>query len=234
MNRRAWIMILTMGFAFIVESAGAQNQINSGRNMADHILIRKKAGKMKVDIDDVEGSRYENDSFRLGTVLTDKLQFDNVLLKYNLYEDHVEFKDNGQVFIIDPEAKVQKVTIGNLNLVMDAYKSEGKIKPGYYNVLDTGRIKLLAKDAVILIEPQPAKAFQPFVPAKFERAPTTFYYKIDKAEPKPITSIKKLIAEFPDHQKSLTSFSNRRKISVNQEELIQLWEYYHSLLKKGI
>jgi len=224
----AWIVVLIF---FMCQSTTAQRTRGlTGFNLSDHLLMNNKEAIRRMDVEDVDGSRYENDSFKLSMVVTQKDTFYDVPMKYNIFDDLVEFKDKGVVYLLDPLMIVKKIHIDKLELVVDLYEVDGQTKTGFFIPLDDGKVKLLSKKVIKFQQMQPAKALQAAnTPAKFIKSPDEFYLRIGNNPAVQINKVKKAIEMFPDHQKSLLSYADRRKISVKRDELIALWAYYNSL-----
>lgn len=225
-------ILLTALTLFIYHSMNGQRSGGlTGANLKDHLLINDKEAVPRMDIEDVQGSRYENDSFLLSTVETLKDTFYNVPMRYNIFEDVIEFKDNtNQLFLLDPLMTIKKVTIDDLVLVVRPYNLDGQIKTGFFILLSDGKVNLLSKKIIKFQPLIPAKALQyENTPAKFLNAPDQYYARIGNNPAVLINKLKKTIELFPDHQKSLLSFADRRKLGKNKEDLLKLWEYYNSL-----
>lgn len=225
--------ILLTAFTFFIHHSanGQRSGGQTGANLKDHLLINDKEAVPRMDIEDVLGSRYENDSFQLSMVETLKDTFYDVPMRYNIFEDVVEFKDNkDRLLLLDPLMTLKKVTINDLVLVVRPYNLDGQIKTGFFVLLSDGKVELLGKKIIKFQPLIPAKALQyENTPAKFLNAPDQYYARIGNNPAVLINKLKKTIALFPDHQKSLLSFVDRRKLGKNKEDLLKLWEYYNSL-----
>ncbi|HNR08814.1 MAG TPA: hypothetical protein PKM27_15955 [Saprospiraceae bacterium] len=222
-----YILVFSLAAALPV---GAQNDVHVGRNLFDHLLVKSKEAIPRIDRSEIEGSPYLNDSFTLAMVLTTDAIVHNLPVKYDIYNDLMEFKDRDQVFLLDPSPKIQKILLEKQTFVVEPYDHDGKFGPGYFILLDSVKVKLLQKKVIRFQELQPAKALQTQnTPAKYVPMPDKFYYRIGTEEAKPINNLKKMIAQFPSHQKALLAFANRRNLGKTKEDLLQLWEYYHGL-----
>jgi len=233
MNKCIYKHLLLTVFTCVIYQQGSSQRSGglTGANLKDHLLINDKEAVPRMDIEDVEGSRYEDDSFQLSTVETLKDTFYNVLMKYNIFEDVIEFKDNkGQLFLLDPLMTIKKVTINDLVLVVQPYNEDGRIKTGFFTLLSDGKVKLFSKKIVKFEPLQPAKALQASnTPAKFIASPDEYYTRMGNNPALQINKLKKTIETFPDHQKSVLSFADRRKLGVKRDDLIDLWTYYNAL-----
>jgi len=220
-------------FCFVLMSGYVQGQADVviGNNVADHLLILSKTALPRIEFEDIQGSMYVNDTFIQGIVATNRDTFYNLPMKYNIYEDVVEFQYRGQVHLLEPGAYLKKIQIDQLTLVVAPYQDMGKGRMGYFTELADGKVKLLGKKLVEFQEMQLARAMHyTNTPAKFVASPDLYYIWIGTNDALPIKNIKKTIALFPDHQKSLLSFVKRRKVSANKkEELVALWKYYNTL-----
>jgi hypothetical protein len=233
MNKWIYQHFLLTALTLLIYQPGISQRSGgqTGANLKDHLLINDKEAIPRMDIEDVEGSRYANDSFQLGAVETVKDTFYNVLMRYNIFEDVIEFKDNkGQLFLLDPLMTIKKVAIDQLVLVVQPYDVDGQIKTGFFTLLSDGKIKLLSKKIVKFEPLQPAKALQASnTPAKFIASPDQYYTRMGNNPAVKINKLKKTIELFPDHQKSVMSFADRRKLGVKRNDLIDLWAYYNGL-----
>ncbi len=75
-------------------------------------------------------------------LITDGTLVDSCLLRYNIYADQVENKDNGTVYEIAPKSKVKRAEIGSTILTCLKCEENGKITDLYFEVLTFGRISL--------------------------------------------------------------------------------------------
>lgn len=230
LQKAGGLLLLITGLSGMFSIIQAQNDAVVGRNIMDHLLYKNKYASNRIDLSDIEGSPYLHDSFTLAMVTTSEAIVLKLPMKYNIYEDIMEFQDKERLFLLEPSAKIQKIEMYENTFTVEPYEHEGKLTPGYFILLGTGKVKLLLKKGVLLQEAQAAKAMEAQnKPAKFEPVPDQFYFKAGTREAMPITNLKKMIAQFPDHQKSLLSFSDRRKLGKKKEDLLKLWEYYNGL-----
>lgn len=202
-----------------------------GRNLDDHVLIKMSQQSVFQEVNDYEGSPYLNDDFLLGDVFINDGRYQNVLLRYNIYKDYIEFKKDSRSYILDPNKKVQKITIGSNVFVVEEFPFRSQKKLGYLMLLDSGKASLMMKHIVSYREPQPPKPIETEgKPARYSELPDVFYFKVGNEEIKEIESLKKMIEGFPDKHDQLNEFAKKEKISVRKkDELIKLIQYYNSL-----
>ena len=152
------------------------------------------------------------------------------MIRYNIYEDHMEFQQGESIYALKPEKSVDKVLLGVQVFVVAEYPFKGKSKFGYLQLLDSGKVSLMAKKGIDLSQPQEPSAMKyTITPAKFTRTADIYYYKIGKDVMK-VESVKKIIASLPDHQEEVSKFVKENDISVkNEQELVKLVKFYNSL-----
>lgn len=202
----------------------------TGTNVADHMLI-KLANTTGSDTpeDNVIGSPWFGSDFVKGDVRSVKGNFEGVEMRYNIYQDVVEFKQNNFTYILDPSPDILLIDMGDYKLVVE--KGIKNRPYGFYQLLDSGRVTLMARKTVSYREGRPPQALQDTpTPARYTNLPDSYYYRVGNGPLAKVTSLKKLIAAFPDHHNQLRAFASKEKISSNNgDELVRLVRYYNSL-----
>lgn len=202
-----------------------------GKNIADHLLIKDANRAIYGEPDeDVVGTPYLNKTFIEGDIYYSKGKFLGIPMRYNIYDDNIEFKQNGSTYILDPSLEIAKIDMGDYALVV-ARELRGKLKPAYFVLLDSGKVTLMAKKHISFRESRPPGPLDSqATPARFSELPDDYFYRIGDGELMKVGSIRKMIESFPDKQKELSQFADREKISSNKEkELIKLVHYYNGL-----
>jgi len=201
-----------------------------GINVTDHMLLQDSRRAMDgPSTEKIEGSPYLSETFVTGDVYTNKGIHPAIPLRYNIYEDLIEFTSNDITYILDPGPNVRKVDFGGYSFVVE--KPEVNGKSGYYALLDSGKVTLLAKRTLTFREAQPPKPLETEGKlARYSKAPDKYYYKIGNGPLIDISSIKKMIESLPDNHDELKQFASQEKISPkNEDELIKLVKYYNTL-----
>ena len=179
---------------------------------------------------DISGSPYLDDTYVDGVIYhTSKNQ--TVPIRYNAFQDLMEYKQNGKALVWDPSTTIKKVSFGTSTFVVMKYELNKKSKLGYLAVLDSGKVTLFSKKTITFIPAKKGGALDGSDQlAQFKRSPDVFFYKIEDGALQEVENIKSLIASFPDKQEELTRFAKKEKISPRKEkEIIQLVQYYNSL-----
>ncbi len=177
----------------------------------------------------IEGSPYLDDKYSNGVI-----DFGNsrqqVPVRYNVYQELMEYKLNGQLLLLDPSTSIKKVNLNSNTYVVDKVNQKDS-KYSYLTVLDSGKATLLSKQVVVALEAKKGGALDGTdLPARYKRMPDVYLIKIGNAAPVKIESIKAMIELFPDKQEELTQFAKKEKISPRKEsELIKFVKYYNSI-----
>lgn len=176
----------------------------------------------------IAGSPYMDDKYKDGIIYYGD-NFQKAPIRYNAYQDLIEYQQSGKALVLDANAAIKKVIVGDDTFVPLA--SGNSKKRGYFAVLDSGKVTLYSKKKII---------FEPFKkggkldgtdqPNEFRKSPDTFYYQVGDGQLTEIDNIKSLIAGLPDKREELTQFAKKEKISVKKEkDLRQFIKYYNSL-----
>jgi hypothetical protein len=181
----------------------------------------------------IEGTPYLSESYVTAEILYAKGNLSKLPVRYNAFQDLIEYKQNGNSFVIDPTSQIKKINLGEQTFIVDKFEYKGKTKYGFLTLLDSGKVMLLSKKMITYSETKVSRGLDGVdvtSPAKFSMAPDTYYYKIANGELQKVESIKEMIATFADKQEELTKYAKKEKISPKKEkDLIQLVHYYNSL-----
>lgn len=228
MNTRLIKIELVILSMFITFHSKAQFDAMNGKSITDFISIKNSEAFVKSS--DIAGSPYATDSFKLGKVYTTKGVFNGVSLRYDLVNDWIEYMEKGKQLILSPEPSIIKVQIDTTTLYNQPFYKEGKLIMGFFKMLYEKKVLLLKHQSVVFNPKPPVKAVElTTVPASFTPGTDRFFIRFNNTEAKPIFSIKKMVSEFPDHKKELSSFVKRKNIKWNQDDMISLVTYYSKL-----
>jgi len=178
----------------------------------------------------IEGTPYLSEKYVPGEILFGT-ERSTVPLRYNVYQDLMEYQQNGKALVLDPSTKIKRVRLGESTYIVEKFEFDGKTKYGFLNLLDSGKVMLVAKKVVKYQEPIKGRALDGGdLPAKFSKSSDAYYYRIGNGALQEVDNIKDMIASFPDKQEELKQFAKKEKISPKKEdELVKLVRYYNSL-----
>lgn len=180
----------------------------------------------------IDGSPFLNDEFIEGSVFTtSKTQYVGVPLRYNIYNDQIEFRlgEAPAQALAAPET-VEMVQFGDFMFEYIPYTNAKKIKRGFFIVEEKGNATLYSKPQVIFENAKEPAAYQDAVPARFIRRPDEYYIRVGKEAAVPIIKKKDLEEVFPDHKEEISGFIKKNKVKPNNpESLKELVQFYNSL-----
>ena len=181
---------------------------------------------------DIKGSPYLNNEFVTGTIYTTtKQKFVDVPLRYNIFNDQMEFKtpENQIMAMAIPEI-VETVELGGYKMVYIPYSNAKKIRQGFFRVEVEGDASLYSRSEIVFKKAEKSGAYKEAEPPKFINKPDSYYIRIGMEQAKKVVNKKELLEMFPDHQNEIATFIKKNKIKTGKpESLIKLVQYYNSL-----
>ncbi len=229
-------LFFTLLFLFLFSCISFSQSLYDVKTAADFYDLNSYQRKMEMSTgvreSKVQGSPYLNEEFIQGSVYTtSKTRFADVPLRYNIYNDNIEFKlsDNPVQELANPEI-VEKVEFGDYKFVYIPYSDSKKTEKGFFNILEEGKATLYQKPLVIFEEAKATSPYQDAKPARFDRKSDEYYIQVANEEASKVDSKKDLPNLFPDHKKEVETFIKKKKVKPNNEEsLVELVKYYNSL-----
>lgn len=226
------LILVSLMMLFLTTSPGLA-QSTTGKSIDDHLLIKDADKNLGLE-DGVEviGTPYLNETFAKGEVVFEKGMRNAVPVRYNIHKDWIEYQQNNQTYILDPDNRIREVIVDGNVFVVEGYPGKGKQRLGFFKLLDSGKVSLFSKQVVMYKEYQQAQALQSSSsPPKYTRVADQFYFKVESGKLQKVDNIKSMITRFPDKQDLLIAFAKKEKISAKKEEdLRRLLSYYYSLL----
>lgn len=180
---------------------------------------------------DIEGSPYLNEEFVAGTIYTtSKLQYVDVPLRYNIFNQSLEFRTNtNKIMAMSTPEVIERVTIGEYDMVYSPYASQKKMKRSFFKILSEGKISLYAKPEILYKEAEEPGAYKEAEPAQFVSKPDTYYLRNGKNEAIRVDKKSQVIDFFPDHNDEVAAYIKKNKIKTSKESgLLKVVEYYNT------
>lgn len=187
-------------------------------------MIEKGTTGNTISLENIKGSPYLDDTFLSGEILTtSNTQYTGVPLRYNIYNDEIEFQGKNKEAYNLEKSTIKSVTINKTTLVYRPYAISEKMGRSYFELLVNGKVKLLKRYQVRFEKEQPAKPYKDPVPAQFKTNSPDFYVAIEEAEARKISGTKDLLSLFPEKQAEISAFIKSKKLKTGkQEDLIQI------------
>src|SRR6267143_2044045 len=108
-----------IALSWVLHFSAAEAQ--KAMNLDQHRLIKISDKALYGDpaAEKVVGTPYLNDNFVTGVVYTNLGKYSGVSMRYNMYDDNIEFKQNDQLLILDPQPRIMKVELDGHTFVID-------------------------------------------------------------------------------------------------------------------
>ncbi len=226
-------------FAFIIACvSGSFAQISVSYELMEtadfyHMnQLLNKSGNTELLLKDIKGSPYLNDEFINGTIYTNsKTRYDQVPLRYNLYNDDLEFKNPaGEILALAKPEIVEYAVFGDHRLVYVSYGAGPKPKKGFLLLIVEGKASLLSKVSVLYQNPTEPGAYKEAEPAKFVLRADEFFIRAGSGLPALAGNKKSVLEAFPDNRDKIEDFISKNKIKLNKPEgLAAVVKFYNSL-----
>ena len=92
--------------------------------------------------------------------MTSKVQFVGLPLRYNIFNDQVEFRTKDEtVQVLSVPEVIEKVEFGQTTLEYSVYSNLNKIKRGFFVVLEKGKATLYSRPRVNFEDAKKAAAY---------------------------------------------------------------------------
>ena len=181
---------------------------------------------------DIKGSPYQQNDFTDGNVVQNNgITYKKVPLRYNGYDDQIEFKDKkGAVMYIGNPESYKEFKIGSqIYIFRKNLKSKPKVE-GYFELLEDGKLQLLKRFEVSLKKAEPAQAYSDPKPAEFIKKQPTYFIISNGNQIAEVRNEKDILELLPDQKETVSKYIKKNKLKVKREEdLRQVIVYYNSL-----
>jgi len=176
------------------------------------------------------GSPYLNSEYAAGEIhLTSGKVFLNIPLRYNIYNDVIEFDVDGKSYTMNENAGYKKVVIGEKIFVLTSYTYGGGVKKGHMEVLLEGNIILLKRNCIELQPPELPGAYKEAKLANFRNLKPEYFMAFPGKGAEFFNNEGSLEKICNCDTDDLNSFIKKNKIKFNKEEsLILLFEYLNN------
>ncbi len=216
------------GFAFFTQLQYAQQStsVNIDKNMATQgAMFTKTADKA-----DTVGTQYYNPNF-----LPAKIGEGSVtLIRYNAYNDQIEFQNGDKVQGLPAEKGKTITTIdGKTSYTYTDYTTDqGESYTGYLiSVASYPALKIYARQKMLYQpESEPSNGYESTRPATYKKTALKYYIGI-KDNPIVYLSPKKkeLIKLFPGKEAQISEYAKNNKISDKDEDMVKLADFLSTL-----
>ena len=160
-------------------------------------------------------------------VVNDSLRFKNIPMRYNMYSDKMEFKnENQQTLEMDNTRLGWQFYLGNKKMANLQYLVKGKNVSGVLEWMVEGRIRLYKKYSVEFKPATKAAGYQDPEPDRFCRLDDHYLIAIDGALPDFCRSSKEVVEKLRSVKPDIDRYVKEQKLKLKTDEgLIMLVEY---------
>ena len=182
-------------------------------------------------MNEIQGTPYLNIEYEVGTILNSAgILYRNVPLRYDCFNDVLEFKRNDKAYSLDPKETVKKAEFGGKVFVYKVFEKDGGTGKSYFEEVVKGKAALFSRYSINYHEAEQGNGIIDSKPARFGDLLETYYISIDSLPAKKILNNKKLVEILGDKKNEVGAFISKQKLSVKKkDDLKKIVSWYNSL-----
>jgi hypothetical protein len=220
--------VLLLFFSIILWAFQAEGQIKSeniGLEISKKNHLEFAKGLKYIDEKQIAGSPYLNKQFQPSYISKiNGTEIRDMELRYNIYNDQMEFKKDGTILSIALPNEVARINMSGKVFIYKPYMTAKNVSTGYFQVLYEGDYQLLKKEQVKLRSS--SEKTNPDDSLRFERVSPQFYLRYGDGMAHFIYSQKTLIKVLQPISQNVINYIKSNKINTKDEkQLIELMEY---------
>jgi len=220
--------VLLIFFSIILWVFQVNGQIKSqdiGLEFAKKKHLEFSKGEKYIDEKQVAGSPYLNKQFQPSYISKiNGAEIRDMALRYNIYNDQMEFEKDGKVLSIALPNEVVRINMSGKVFIYKPYITARNVSASYFQVLYEGDYQLLKREQVKLRSPSEKTYSDDSL--RFERTPPQFYLRYGNGMAHFVYSQKTLIKVLQPISQNVINYIKSNKISTKDEkQLIELMEY---------
>jgi hypothetical protein len=185
---------------------------------------------------DIEGSPFLSEEFTDGSLITtDSVMYNNIPLRYNIFNDEMEFLQNtpGAVpMVISNPRKFIYFILEDKVFIYTAFLNNNKPGSGYFEVLNEGRCQVLLRRNTVYAEEEKSQGYNYTKPARFEVKNHQYYLRINNNIPEEFSLRRGSILQIFSNKKSdIEHFVKENRLSYRDiNHVIRITDYYSQLI----
>lgn len=227
--------IAILAFIVLFNSQAKSQEIKYSNSIIDFFNQVKNPNEFRSshqNYKDVEGSPYIPTDFIAGTVIrNDSVYFEKVPLRYNAYDDQIEFnyKNQTNLFIAHPEDYKAFNFDGKTYVYRDFSDTQAHEK-GFFVMLEYGSMQLLKRTLVTYNKAVPPGAYSDPKPAEFKPKSPVYFLSLSPNTAVRIKNEKTILELAADKKNKLSSFIKKNKLKArNEDDLKKIVAYFNQL-----
>ncbi|WP_273565935.1 hypothetical protein [Maribacter halichondriae] len=228
-------------YALLKSDRGELGGLGNNPNMMNlysdmRIKFAKMGEEVRLTLDDIYGSIYLDDQFRLGTLYDNGVAYKKLHMRYDAYNDEFEIKETGtseSVHALIKHSAISCSLEGDTFIYYEYGDNKNMTKEGYLIVLYSGMAyKLYQRNMKVFKEGKQAKTSHgTSFPHRFIEE-TEFFVSKNGEMPKFLYPKKSEVLSFlgKDKEKTLKKFIKDKKINLmRRKDLIDLFSFSDQL-----
>ncbi|PKF75448.1 hypothetical protein [Chryseobacterium sp. PMSZPI] len=177
------------------------------------VIGSKKSDKLTYD--EIEGSAYYDKQFSVASVSPN---YEDVPIRYNTYNDQIEFKKNEEVMVLPKTDTFSRITFRNSKNTLVLLDGASGSKEYYFEIIK-GKYSLYKKVKTKFVDFIPAPTpYQTDQPAMFRTLEPAYYIQTDNHLVGNFKSPKDIITQLPENKEVLNKFFKSNKIKIDKED----------------
>lgn len=183
------------------------------------------------DYAEIKGSAYYDEALRLGSIHYRSGEVTNTYLRYNVFEDAIEYLDDTRLLTINNPQDTKYITIGNKELVFSAFRSDKSIQRGYLWKASEGNVLLFARYVIDFSEEElGATGYHRKKPDEFRLKPTIWLIKQGNLIKEISTTKTELSEIFGSEYSVVDNFRKQEKLKMRRDaDVVRMFDFFNSL-----
>ncbi len=217
-----YVYLIVSMFLFLPANLLIGQQKFVTQSYSDFMELQPKTTLSKVVLSekDIKGSPYLNKEFIKGNIITkDNIVYENVPLRYNIYNDDIEFEmSEGAYLAISNPKKMKEIHIGEEVFIYAIKRQKKGEQYGYYKLVEDGEIQMLSRFNIVFKEATNTTGYKAAEPPQFNRNANSHYIKIGTKEPQQLSKKKEIEKVFGAKSKEILAFIKKEKLNIRKEQ----------------
>ncbi len=182
------------------------------------------------DYDEYEGTVYLKTQYKEASVIDEKLGTIDAKLKYNIFTDALEYKEDKNLYNVYKTPTVHARIDGDYFYYCEFKSTRGTDRSGYYVLVELNdQYRIYKKYTLKIKDPLSNEMTHTQYPGELRTVTTYYLEENNKILELPLNK-KELLASFSDKEEELKSYLKKEKIRFRKEEdLIRLIAKYNAL-----
>jgi hypothetical protein len=178
----------------------------------------------------IQGSPYLDELYKVGNTIVNGKEV-RLLMRYNAYSDQIELKDRKQNAFNMLRRKDLEAHFDGKRYVYLAYNEDGIKKEGYFNPLNSGKIKLYFKPKKVFVQAEkPDHGYDKFDPPEYKDVSGYYVQRGDQQLEEVRLAKGPLLRFMKDKSPALKKYISEQHLNPkNEKDAVRLINYYNSL-----